>query len=68
MGQAWCTHRVADQDEGTIWNLEHPGITRRVLLEWIVKKRRERVDWFQVGRGKVRWRALVNTIMKFSVP
>jgi hypothetical protein len=48
--------------------LGDPSVDGRIILKFIFKKWDEDMDWIELGRGRDRWRALVNAVMNFRVP
>jgi hypothetical protein len=42
-------------------HLEHVGVDRRIILEWVLD-----VNWIHVDQVRVQWWSLVNTIMNFG--
>jgi hypothetical protein len=40
----------------------------RIILEWILGKRWEVVDWMRLAGGSNKWWAVVNTVMDTRVP
>jgi hypothetical protein len=47
---------------------EDLGVDGKIILEWILGKRWENVDWIHVALDRVQWRAIVKKIMKLRVP
>ena len=49
--------------------LGDPGVDRRMILRWIFRKWDVvGVDWIELAQDRNRWRALVNSVMKFRLP
>jgi hypothetical protein len=46
-------------------HLKDLGIDGRIILKWIVEKWVVRVDWIDVAQYGDRWRAVVNSIIRF---
>jgi hypothetical protein len=42
--------------------LEDKGVDGRILLEWIIKKACEDVDWTHLNQDRIQWRVLVNIL------
>jgi len=49
-------------------NLEDPGIDRRIMLRWILRKWDGSMDWIDLAQDRDRWQTLVNMIMNLWVP
>jgi hypothetical protein len=48
--------------------LEDPGVDGRIILNWILEKWMEGMDWLHLAQDKERWRAVVNAVMNLRVP
>jgi hypothetical protein len=44
----------------------HLGENERIILNWILMK--QTVDWIQLAQDRVKWWALVNTVINLWVP
>jgi hypothetical protein len=40
----------------------------RIILKWILERCGVRADWLYLAKDRVKWRSLVNTVMKLCVP
>jgi hypothetical protein len=47
---------------------EELGVDGKIILEWILGKWWNAVDWFHLAHNRGQWRALVNTVMDLRVP
>jgi hypothetical protein len=47
---------------------EYPDVDRRIILEWILGKQWEGVDWIHLAHDRDQWWALMNTVMILRVP
>jgi hypothetical protein len=45
-------------------HLEDPGLDGRIILKWIFDKWDGDVDLIGLSRDRVRWRAVVNAVMR----
>jgi hypothetical protein len=59
-------HRLGNLKE--LDRLENSCIDWSIILRWILKKQRESVKWNYVSQDRDKWRAQLNTVMKFLVP
>jgi hypothetical protein len=48
--------------------LEDLSIDGRIILEWVLEKRWQIVDWIHLAQDRDQWQALVNTVMNLRVP
>jgi len=48
--------------------LGDPGIDRRMILTWILRKWDVGVDWIDLAQDRDRLKTLVNAVMKLRVP
>jgi hypothetical protein len=49
--------------------LEEPGVDGRIILKWIFERLGVGdADWIDLAQDRVRWRALVYTVMNLRVP
>jgi hypothetical protein len=48
--------------------LEGLGVDEKIILEWILGKRWEGVDWMHLTQVGDKWQALVNTVINTRVP
>jgi hypothetical protein len=46
--------------------LDGLGVDEEITLQRILKKRG--VNWIELAKDRVQWKALLNTVMKFRVP
>ena len=50
-------------------HLENPVVDERIILRWIFRKWDVGcMDWIHLDQNRVRWRTLVNAVMKIRVP
>jgi hypothetical protein len=49
-------------------HLEDLSIDERITLKRIFKLQDRRVEWIDLAKDKNRWRALMNTVMKYRLP
>jgi len=49
-------------------HLEDLGVDGKIILEWILGKQWEGMDWIHLTRDRDQWRTLVNTVTKLRVP
>jgi hypothetical protein len=49
-------------------HLEDPGVDGRIILERILEKWYEGVDWIDLAQDTDRWRAFMNAVMNLRVP
>jgi hypothetical protein len=49
-------------------HLGEPGIDRRLILKWILKKWGGCMDWIELAQDTDRLRALVQAVMNLRVP
>ena len=61
VGSEWKNLRVGEQ-------LEDPGLDGRIILEWILEKWDEGMDWIDLAQDRDRWRAVVNAVTNLRVP
>ena len=48
-------------------SLEDPGVNWRMILEWILKRKRDDVaGWIHLAENENQWRVLVNMVMNLS--
>jgi hypothetical protein len=47
---------------------EDMGVNEKMILEWILGKQREGVDWIHLAQDRDQWWALVKSVMKLRVP
>jgi hypothetical protein len=47
---------------------EDLGIDGRIILEWILQKGWDGVDWMHVAQDRDQWRTVVYTVMYLRVP
>jgi hypothetical protein len=78
-GTGWTAHvaRMGKMKTGiNIWlktskekdHSKDPAANRRIISEWILGKRWERVDWMHLAQDRDQWWAHVNTVMNFQIP
>jgi hypothetical protein len=48
--------------------LKDPGVDGRIILKWIFERLGGGVDLIDLAQDRVRWRAVVYTVMKLRVP
>jgi hypothetical protein len=48
--------------------LEDPGVDRRIILKWILKQWDLGMDWIDLARDRVRWRAFENAVINLQFP
>ena len=49
-------------------HLEDPGLDGRIILKWIFDKWDGDVDLIDLSQDRVRWRAVVNAVMRLRFP
>jgi hypothetical protein len=49
-------------------HLRDRSVDGKIILERILKKRCENVDWMYLAQDRDQWWALVNTVMDLQVP
>jgi hypothetical protein len=55
----------------TLQERDHPedlGLDERITLNFVFKENEGDVYWVNLAPDRVKWRALLNTVMKFWVP
>ena len=60
-GFKWGNLRAGD-------HLEDLGVDGRIILERILEKWYEGVDWIDLAQDTDRWRAFMNAVMNLRVP
>jgi hypothetical protein len=48
--------------------LEKPGVDRRIIFSWILRKEYRNVDLIHPSQNRDQWRTLVNMVMNIKLP
>jgi hypothetical protein len=48
-------------------NLKDLGVDGRLILKFVLKRQDRVLVWIRLTQGRDKWRAVVNTVMKFRV-